>query len=245
MRLTFNIKNSSIEDTRKIIEQLNSRGIFDWDYFWRNSDLDDYFEYLAGAFVELVNWNLVSENEQIQWTDKRVELFSDKVNFKLLSKNKNIACSTYIIEKYKAKWCWCGDKSGDKRGKRVWYNIGGLSANPNLPLDLCFLKDMEQYLDFRSLGQNPSLFFQDMRTWHPEIKYEFKDQFDKTFKILSEFESKWCMKGSYWDDGNFSGYAKDSIFDNPKIDWHYYQKYKNSLNNNESDLSNASDDLPF
>jgi hypothetical protein len=245
MELVFKINESSLNSMKNIIEDLNSKRIFDWNYFWEFSNLNDSMEFFVGSFEKSVDWNSISKNEHIKWTDKRIELFSDLLNFQLLSENKNLACSESTIKKYKSKWLWRAPMGGDVRGKRVLYILGGLSANPNLPLNLRFLQEVEQDLDFRALGQNPSLFFKDMGNYHPETIYEYEDSFERTYHILSYFENKWCKDGSYWDDGDFHGNAKDSIYDNPNIDWDYFQEYKNNVNKNNSSSILEKDDLPF
>jgi hypothetical protein len=215
----------------------------DWEYFWEFSSIDGPLEYLIGFFEEKVNWTLLSKNENVEWTDRRVSLFADSLDFDNLSNNKNLACSPNCIEKFSHKWRWGGYNRGDGRGKRVSYEIGGLSANPKLPLDLDFLKRNQRLIDFRSFGLNPVLFFRDIGKFHPESMNDFEDIYMKTYDILDCFQGKWCLEGSLWDDGDFIGKAKDSILDNH---WKHYLEWKEIIRKRTSShFSEDKDDLPF
>lgn len=241
MDLKINLKNYNLSEIKKLITQLDDNDNFDWVYFWSESEINNTFEYFVGCFENEANWDDISKNTNIEWTDIRIETFQDKLNFKILSDNKNLSCSYHTILKFKENWNWGGVHGGDG-GKRVCYHIGGLSANPRLPLDIYFLREVKDLLDFHSFGQNPALYLPSHAglNLHPEFADEERIREGNTFQILREFEDKWSPKGSYYDDGDFNGYANDSIFDNPNIDWDRFEKEKDLLKKGASNK-----DLPF
>jgi hypothetical protein len=218
MDITIRLKDLSNIECKTIILDLDNKGLMDWEYFWEFSSIHGPLEYLIGFFEEKVNWTLLSKNENVEWTDRRVSLFSESLDFVNLSNNKNLACSPNCIENFSDKWRWGGYHSGYPRGKRVSYKIGGLSANLRLPLDLNFLKRNQHLIDFRSFGMNSALFFQ------KEFLEEFEEITEKTFDILKCFEDKWFLEGSLIDDGRRWGIRKDSICDNSNIDWNHFQE---------------------
>jgi hypothetical protein len=243
MNITIRIKGLSNFELKRMIQELDSKGLMDWDYFWEFATIDEPIEYLIGFFEDKVDWYLLSKNENIEWTDRRVSLFSDSLDFSNLSSNKNLACTPEGIEKFAGKWQWGYRGSG---GKLASYSVEGLSANPRLPLDVPFLQRNQRFIDFRSLGQNPSLFFKDIGNYHPESFDDYIAIYSKTYDILDCFEDKWCMTGSFWDDGDFAGHAKDSILHNPEIDWkHFLEVKERRQRKNDVEISYRGDDLPF
>jgi hypothetical protein len=215
----------------------------DWDYFWEFSTINDTLEYFIGFFEERVNWELLCKNEHVKWNDRRVNLFEESIDFRILSNNKNLVCSEECIENYSKRWQWGYRGSG---GKLTSYSVEGLSANPRLPLDIYFLKRISCLIDFRAFAYNPSLVFKRINNFHPDSYDDSKAVYNKTFEILSCFEDKWHMEGSYWEDDDFHGRANDSILDNPEIDWKHFLELKEELRKkNNLQISDSGDDLPF
>lgn len=54
-----------------------------------------------------VNWEGISDNDEIYWTDSMLETFQDNIDWKTLSESRSVSLlRAENLEKYKERWDW-------------------------------------------------------------------------------------------------------------------------------------------
>jgi hypothetical protein len=111
---------------------------------------------------------LLSNDSNIEWSERLINKYEDKICFKTLSANQSVNWTIPFIDKHFEKWDW-----------------GSLSGNPSMPLNPTFLLRYEEKFNwaqgrkFSSISSNPSIY------WTLELFEFFIDKID--IFLISKF----------------------------------------------------------
>lgn len=162
---------------------LNFKDKWDWDILsgfkdWGKSSKWIYFSkinaiVISSEMLDLFqgfwNWNHLSINPNVQWSQEIIVKYESRWNWYSLRKNKRVPWTIPLIEKYDAKLF---DSFGGK--KTLW----DLSDNTAMAWDIEIMKEYKENWAWSSLSRNPSVI----------ITYDKLDQFrfNWDWQILSE-----------------------------------------------------------
>lgn len=150
-------------------------------------------------YQDFLNWNLVSQNEEIQWTEDLIKTFQDKLDWKLFTTNSAAFKDLRLLEVFEDRIDWLGDNE---------FEGGSIAMNYGLPWDLDFLKKYESRINFIKLSSNEAI------PW--------------TEEILDQYRERWYLddlafnKGIPWNLKLFEKYLSNRITEmgfylNPRI----------------------------
>lgn len=141
-------------------EQLERyENVLSWDLISENENIvwsDD----IIFRFWFKCNWDKLSANKAIPFTEKFIEDYRTEINWQKLSENPSLPWSLKLIEKYKYKW--------------DWYN---LTINENIPWDT-ILNDLSVISLFELLEP-----FWGRLSYHPRINFNSE--------LLTKYFSRW------------------------------------------------------
>ncbi len=147
------------------------------EFFIENIDNESKLKMLAKYYpfrydemfflVNLLDWKILSENQNIKWSIKLIEKYSDKWNWINLSSNESLPWSIELLDKFEKK-----------------FYLGSLEANTNLFLSLELI---ERYLDYWDWQDWESFSGDERLSWSNEIIERYKDYW--CWEILSRNES--------------------------------------------------------
>lgn len=188
----------SFEDLKKHKEQLNKE-LF--KYLQVSDDL--FWTYQAIIeFKELIDFKTLSKCKNVNWSNEIIISFYEKLDFELMSKNESIPIDEFIIKKYKNRW-----------------NFKSLSSNSNVKWNLELLKafisefDLNMVLQFSISGVDEN-FINDYRdkinwgsgcgsyTYNPAPIARYK-HIPISVHTLIENATKWEVGDyvkPYWDE---------------------------------------------
>ena len=147
----------------------------------------------------------ISEAIYIDWTEDKIELLIDYLDFKLFCLNESVKWSNELIEKYE---------------KQI--NFISLSANKSITWDSFLINRYKDKIGWQSLSSNPSII------WTDELIREFKLKIRwNEFCLNSNFPINSDFLMSFDDELNW-----DAISSNPNIIWNesLINKYVNKIN---------------
>ena len=106
--------------TNKLIAENNKQLVI--EIFRKNPTLflDLISEYYPLAinflleFKDILNWQLLSTNENLPWSAEFIENFKDKWDWQVLSANESLPWSNTLIDKYRFYWDWSLINSNSK-----------------------------------------------------------------------------------------------------------------------------------
>lgn len=178
-------------------------------------------------FKDLLLWDKVSLNQNVNWSEQIIECFCDRLDFGYwgLPRNNAIVFTTRLIEQFKDKWDWMTltdnpnipwsfELIDQYKDEWAWesYEFGGnlgLSSNPYLP----WCEELiDKYIDkwfWGELSSNPSL------PW--------------SLGLIRKYEDRWVWDGHYGHWGlsiNSSPIVKRILktYYSERIDHEYFDK---------------------
>lgn len=205
MKQCIKIKVESFAQLVDEINTLDSKKMLDWSYLSKNLNSEIDIELFYSIYKEKIDWCVLSENTTVNFTEEFIIKHKDSIN-------------------------WSGTKTGSYH-KYGLYSLGGFSHNPSFPINTTFIDKVIDYVDWRSLGMNPSF-----KIFDPEevygLDHSSSDYYHQTpiFEVINKYWNKWEKKGSFFVADLVSGSNKDSIYDNPNIDWNFFNKNKSNYN---------------
>ena len=169
--------NPSVPWTRKLIEKyqksfLKSYGV-NWKELSRNPNLPWQEENLLEIYKKKWNWDLLSVNNGVGFTEEQIEKYkylltwdSGSGSNRNIASNTNLPWSIEFINKYKHKWHW-------------W----SLSRNPGVNWTVEMIFEFEKYIIWQSMANNINL------PWSLDfiLKYE-KQLFKSWASTNSDFD---------------------------------------------------------
>lgn len=236
-KLSFNDK----ETLFKYLHKVENDSHFDWSFFSKNMEgEEEMISELLASFIDFIDFYALSSNEKIKWTDKLIFKYDEKLNWRLLSLNTNLALTYYLLETYQEKWFWGHDYGSRKYN---YYNKKSLSSNPAFPMDPFIIEKFKRQIDWRALGLNPALKVKAL-IWEYSTEEE-EENVERSIYILKQFKEYWRYERSVFTDDNavMTGDERTSLFDNKSINWkikeirdyfeaeisHFNKKYNESI----------------
>lgn len=206
-------------DTKSLVSILESSVLcekINWKDFWANVNDEFSLLELVAKFQDKTDWYILSKNDKIRWDLNLIEEFKDKIIWEHFSSNSGIIFSSDLIDKYLNKWKWKGDYHVDINGSLV--STDCLSRNNGLPLTIDLINRYLDYWDWTALSLNTALIIDHV---NPFDEYELNQIYEENINILIYFKNKWSFsRSTYLDDNYFVEIVnKDSIFNNPSINW--------------------------
>jgi hypothetical protein len=143
--------NPSVPWTRKLIEKYQksfyrSYGIH-WKELSRNPNLPWQVENLLEIYKNKWNWDLLSVNNGVGFTEEQIEKYKDLLTWdsgsasnQNIASNTNLPWSVEFIKKYKHKWHW-------------W----SLSRNPGVNWTEEMISEFEENIIWKSMANNVNL----------------------------------------------------------------------------------------
>jgi len=177
--------------------------------------------------LERIDFNCLSLNDNILWTEKLIDKYKDKWNWKHLSLNESIIWTEKLIDKYENKWNW-----------------NYLSVNKSLPWSIDFIRKHKEKLstEYNSDTLYECIFDNTGIEWSKQYILEFNDEVNWeslssnpslkiTTDLLLEFEDKidWYFFSfnpsiiCIWEDKSFSKFKNklnwDTLSANKGLPW--------------------------
>ncbi len=180
--ITTTNKLLAISERQKIISFLVERPEFFISLISKYYPLN---EALLRKYSTIWNWELISLNKTILWSDKIIEKYSPLFNWKFLCQNSGIQWGNGLLEKYETKIEW------------IW-----LSANETFPSNEEMVEKYFDNWDWEVLSQNHGL------PWEAEFIEKYKEKWN--WNKLSENEGlSWSFELidkflNYWNWGSLS-----------------------------------------
>lgn len=121
-----NLKESQISFTENVIEIIENRqpilenpsiSFFEWLSERRNVY---WSQRILEKYLHKWNWKALSSNETIIWTDNLLRRFNQYIDFEELSFNDSLQISKEVLLQYKDRWNW-GGISGNSGIVSNWY----------------------------------------------------------------------------------------------------------------------------
>lgn len=180
--------------------------------------------------VVLVDWNMLSSNEFLPWSEELIARFQDNWNWLRLSRNESIPWSSHLIGRFGYRLDW---QALSRNPALPWnedfiaryapyWNFGALSENSGVPWSLDLLRKYEAVVAWgvdrenedgttdspaSSISRNMSL------PWTIEIWAAYHDRLDPSYLASSS--------GINWDFETIKAYCKHwgsgTELSNPKI----------------------------
>lgn len=153
--------------------------------------------------VNLLNWEDLSANKVMLWTENIIEKYSEQLDWWLLSCNEKLPFTEALIEKYQDKWVWAYfdaiKKSFSHKNK---HTKTSLSANSNLPWSEALIARYEERWDWHTLSYCENL------PWTEELIDRYQDRWSV---IKGRTPTSSCYDQMKW---HWEGLSK-----NKKIPW--------------------------
>lgn len=203
MEQCIKIKTETFAELVDEINTLDSKNILDWSFLSNNINSEIDLELFYSVYKKKIDWVALSKNTIANFTE------------------------AFLI-KYKDSLQWGGTRIGSY-AKYGSYELGGFSYNTAFPMRITFIEKVIEYIDWRSLGMNPSLkVFDPEKVYGPECS--INDYYNQIpiFDILIKYWDKWEKEGSFFIADIYQGHSKDSIYDNPNIDWDFFNEHKST-----------------
>lgn len=219
-----------VENFQEFIENLNyldKQNIVDWSHLSENISYDIDVKLFIEIYKHKINWKSLSKNREIRWTSSLINKYNNQLDFKILSNNHNISLSQELILKYLEKWDWNNNIISDHKHFDV--TLSGLCFNPNFPINVDFIEKIKDYIDWRALGMNKSLhIYNPIHYGGPEYVPIDIESMEENFEVIFKYWDKWHFERTEWinDYALMRGTNKDSIKDNKSINWKYYEELK-------------------
>lgn len=144
----------------------------------------------------LLDWQNLSGNTHLLWTDELIEHYADKWDWWLLSSNESLPWSEALIEKYETKWVWAyceADPRLMNRRSPLSKPYKSLSANDALPWSDKLLERYAERWDWYALTYSKTL------PWSENIIDKYQDHWSiwKGRKLTGNWydELKWHWEG--------------------------------------------------
>lgn len=84
-------------------DEISEIEFLNWQALSLNKNIE-WTEDLINSFKHKWDWNYLSENESINWSEKIIDKFIDNWNWIKLSANNSLPFTSRFIEKYEEKW---------------------------------------------------------------------------------------------------------------------------------------------
>lgn len=141
---------------------------WNWDNLSRNTQIEWTNEIIL-KFKDKWNWSKLSENNSLPWTEEFVERYVDDWSWYGLSKNYEIPTSSDFIEKYSGKWNW-----------------NYLCRNPNIKWSKDLLNKFKEKLSWKDIPT---------RNWPLDLIRDFENNlnWDSISKMKSVMTSIWAV----------------------------------------------------
>ena len=171
-------------------------------------------EYIIEKYKNQLDWELLSSNEHLKWSDGLIGKFENYWIWESLSGNENLPWSDNLIIKYSNKWNW-------KEKENVWDCC--LSENKSVKWSFNVLKEYQERIDWGMISGNTELLNK-----YPEILKEFPDRLNWDSISGNEFlnfnEDLIEIHSSYWN--------WDILCGNRAINWtkDLINKYQSNFN---------------
>lgn len=121
-------------------------------------------------YEDLINWDNISSNENVDWNIDLIYFFRDKWHWGNLSRNRALPWNDILIEKFKDKWVW-----------RL------LSMNHSINWDLKMIKQHEEKLEFGMLGLSDNFNVK----WSLELLHTYYNRWN--WHCLSDKNLPWSI----------------------------------------------------
>jgi hypothetical protein len=169
--------NPSVPWTTKLIKKyqksLYSLYGVDWTELSRNPNLPWQEENLLDQFKEKWNWNILSVNNGVEFTEQQIEKYKDLLTWdsgsssnQNIAANMNLPWSIEFIKKYRSKWQW-------------WT----LCRNVGVHLNEEMISKFEKEIIWESLAHNLSL------PWSLDFVLKYEDELFKNWSYTTlEFD---------------------------------------------------------
>lgn len=210
--LKIPIKYSSIKELIALLKNPEIFKRLNWQQLWLEVEDNLILKCLIKEFYNKTNWDLISQNDRIDWCKEIIDEFQDKLNWSYLSINPSLKAKEQLIKKYSTKLQWKGSIIKSK------YDPSCLSSNSALPFPLTidFLKSYEEKWDWTALGLNPNLSIDLFGI----DDFENESFYEENIKTLIYFKNKWKYFRDFYEDERLDLYYSDfSIFTNKHINW--------------------------
>jgi len=203
-------------------------------------DLDWNKNFIKYKIEEWKNWDFLSRNEYLPWSEKLIETYFEKWDWESLSCNEALPWSEDLFLKYIDNWNW----SSLSKNKAISWNNGFidryidrwdwfyLCKNEALTWSLSFLEKYFRWINWMGLSQNRAL------PWKDLLNMDMGYSADKTTgrekdTWFVEFFRKNIDK---WDWEGFSMFGETGVF---QFSEEIVEKYKDrwdweKMSNNDS-----------
>jgi hypothetical protein len=235
-------RNKSIPWIPNFFNQYNKYWPVPAPSFWPK-DLEWNNKFIKEHLNDWKNWEFLSSNEYLPWTENLIDENMEKWDWLRLSQNQFLPWSEKFFYKYIHKWDWRALSSNSKLpwshefidehiDKWDWF---WLSKNSGLPWSESFLKTYIRWIDWNGLSQNRVLPWKDLLTI--ENNFSIKNLFNQSKSPW--FVSFFKKNIDNWNWETFSMLGKNGAFQfSEKI----IEKYKDKWS---WDLLSRNDSLPW
>lgn len=110
-------------------------------------------------YSQILNWNLISENININWSEEIIEDFKEFLNWEILSLNPKLPWSFALIKKFEKNWVF---------GRL--YHDKGLNSNSNIPWTIEILYEYKEVWNWSILSSSNYL------PWDEKLIQKFKEK---------------------------------------------------------------------
>jgi hypothetical protein len=167
--------NTSIPWNKSWIEKYQKSGKRKYGISWvslsGNPNLPWQSENLLEEYALKWDWELLSENNGVAFTEEQLEKYKDlivwssnKSSHSCISSNTSLPWSKSLIKKYVERWDWfllCKNPAIHWSEELIeefkdYIHWNGLQSNPNLPWSLDFIIKHEENLDLNMMSWNDS-----------------------------------------------------------------------------------------
>lgn len=124
-----------------------------WEEFCENALLS---EEVIQRFARELNWQALSRNQQLPWTEDFVAHFETRWHWQTLSENPVLPWSEAFIKKYCEKWHW-----GSVRRTGILPKIEGLPGNEGISWSLSLIHTFRKEIDLACLADSGNRVWQE------------------------------------------------------------------------------------
>lgn len=99
-------------------------------------------------YINILDWNKISENRAIEWIDGILFIFHHKINWEKLSVNNSVFKDRYLLEEFTSRFDWKGDDGsyGDS-----------VASNEGIHWDIETIDEYADKINFEKLSTNTNL----------------------------------------------------------------------------------------
>lgn len=134
------------------------------DYFINSlSELYPLSKRQLYKYKNILNWNKISENTNIAWSNELINTFSDSLNWSSLTINSAAFKDLTLLDVFQNKIDWKGDED---------FDFDSIAANEGLPWDMSFIEKYESKIDFGKLSSNLKV------KWSEELLLKYQGRWD-------------------------------------------------------------------